>query len=88
MENGASRQANLGLGAVGTLALWHQIMSLLGVSSASGVSVSVSWGHPGGRGSCRQPGKEAAVGSWQGWGCGHLRSPPTTEARVDPAPGA
>lgn len=44
MENGASRQANLGLGAVGTLALWHQIISLLGVSSASGVSVSVSRG--------------------------------------------
>ena len=44
MENGASRKANLGLRAVGTLALWHQIMSLLGVSSASDVSVLVSRG--------------------------------------------
>ena len=40
MENGASRQANLGLRAIGTLAP----LSLLGVSNASDVSVAVSRG--------------------------------------------
>ena len=43
MENGASRQANPGLRAVGTPAPLAPL-SLLGVSNASGVSVSVSRG--------------------------------------------
>ena len=43
MENGASRQANPGLRAIGTLAPLAPL-SLLGVSNASDVSVAVSRG--------------------------------------------